>query len=151
MGAQHQVRRVVVLVEERPDGAALHGLDGVDRAEHLPSEGMPRPQRLVGERDHPVITLVLGEVQLLEDDLAFGLHVDGVERRLGEHLAQEVEPDRGRGSRHPRVERGVLVGGVGVQLAADGLDGLGELTAAVMIGALEQEVLEEVRGTREGV
>ena len=47
--------------------------------------------------------------------------------------------------RQPGVEGGVLPGGEGVHLAADRVDGLGDLARRAALGALEQQVLEEVR------
>ncbi len=143
---QDQVGRVVVLLEEAGDGGAVHGVDRLERAEHLAPQRVIAPQRLVRQRQHAVVALVLGLVELLEDDLALALHVVDVERRGGDHVGEQVEPHLGGGGRHPGVEGGVLVGGVGVELAAHRLDRLGDLAAGVAGGALEQQVLEEVRG-----
>ena len=52
-------------------------------------------------------------------------------------------------STHPGVEAGVLLGRVGVEIAADRLDGRRDLLGRAPAGALEQQVLQEVRGAGE--
>ena len=74
---------------------------------------------------------VLGRVEvhedLLDDHLPLRLDLGGPQRRLGEHVAEDVEPDVEPRVGQPGVVRGVLPRGEGVHLAADGVDGLGDL------------------------
>ena len=68
-----------------------HGLDGVDGSRHLAAEGVIGEERLVAERVHPLLRLVLLERDLLEDDLPLGVDVGGAERGRGEHVAEHVD------------------------------------------------------------
>ena len=80
----------------------------VDRAEHLAAERVVGEQRLVDERVHPVVGLVLGQEDLLEDHLALGVDLVGPERGIGDDVGEQVEPDRQLLCRQPRVVGGVL-------------------------------------------
>ena len=70
---------------------AAHAVDRLGRAEHLATERVVGPQRLVGQGVHPVLGLVLGQGELLEDHLALGLDLVGPERRRGDDVGQQVE------------------------------------------------------------
>ena len=58
-------------------------------------------------------------------------------------------PTSSRACGQPGVVRRVLPRREGVHLAADGVDGLGDLARRALLGALEQQVLQEVRGARQ--
>ena len=68
-------------------------------------------------------------------------------RRAGRHMMSErmSRPKREVLGQQPDVEGGVLLGGEGVEVAADLVDRLGDGRGRSVGGALEQQVLEEVR------
>jgi len=67
-----------------------------------------------------------------------------VEHRIGEHLHGIPPVPGGKGG----VVHRVLVGGVGIDLAAHGLDGSGHLARGAGGGALEDHVLDEMGDAR---
>lgn len=139
VAAVEEVRDLVA--GERPDGL----LGAEDRA----------AERAVAE-DHPgeevvddVARVVLGHRHLFQDDAAFGLDVVRADQRAGEHVADHVDGQRQVGVEHPRVVAGVLLRGEGVHLAADRVQGGRDVQRAAPLGALEEQVLQVVRGAVE--
>ena len=90
----------------------------------------------------PSSSMVL--VHLLEDDAA--LDVDVGEATAAEDLAEQLEPAEQRlGVQRDLVER-VVAAGLGVERAAERLDGVVERVGVGQpLGAAKQHVLEEVR------
>ena len=108
-----------------------------------------RPERVAAEDglaehvEHRVLRVVLVHRDLLEHDLALGVHV--LERRTPDHVGHHVEGGRQVLVEHARVDRGALLVGAGVELGAHAVEELVDLGGRVAIGAAEQQVLEEVR------
>ena len=115
----------------------------------VPAIGRPSgesPQACVGEQVvHDVVGVVVVHRDLVEDHVALGLDVLGGEQRAGDHVAEHVDGQRQVLVEDPRVEAGVLLGGEGVELAADRVEGDRDVQRRALRGALEQQVLEEVR------
>ena len=107
------------------------------------------PQRVVAEDglaehvEDRVLRVVLVHRDLLEHDLALG--VDVAERRPPDHVGHHVERARQVRVEHPRVDGGRLLVGAGVELGAPAVEQPVDLDRRVAVGALEQQVLEEVR------
>ena len=59
--------------------------------------------------------------------------------------ASMIDGERNVGLQHARMEGGLLAAGIGVEIAADGFDLLGDVARAARFGALERHVLEHVR------
>ena len=90
---------------------------------------------------------VIGGVgQLGDDDAALGLDVGGLQEGGGHHVGEHVEGLHAVRGEHAGVVGGVLLGGGGVGLPADHVEGLGDLVGIPRGGALEQQVLQEVGG-----
>ena len=142
----HHRRRAVAGLEVRPDLLRRHLGDRAALAEHLPPQRVVREERLVEDLVHQVGRLVLVHVDLFEDDLALGLDLVRAERRRPHDVAEDVEAQLEVLVDQAGVEGRVLLGGEGVHVAADRVDGLGDVAGAAGVGALEQQVLEEVRG-----
>jgi hypothetical protein len=129
--------------------ASISSRSRTSTVSRLPSTS--RPERVAGEDrlGQQGVDVVLGHVQahqdLFEDHLALGVDLVGPEGRLGEDVAQDVEAHVDPVGGQPGVVRGVLPGGEGVHLAAHHVDRLGDLAGDCAGGALEQQVLEEVR------
>ena len=142
------VRGVVVLRVVLDDRLARHRGDRLGRPEHRTAERVVGEDRLREQVVEQLVGRVVAHVDLFEDHLALGVHLLGVDGRrpddVGEDVERELEPVVG----DPHVERGVLVARERVHLAADRLDGLGDLERGAGRRALEEQVLEEV--TRAG-
>ena len=132
----------------------MEGGDRVDRrvADHRRAADDRPPQRVAAEDglaehvEHRVLRVVLVHRDLLEHDLALGVHV--VERRPPHHVGDHVERARQVLVEHPRVDRRGLLVGAGVELGAHAVEQLVDLRRGVAVGAAEQQVLEEVREPR---
>ena len=89
--------------------------------------------------------------QLVEDDVPLHLDVIAVERGVHDDIGQEVDGHRQLAGGDPGVEGRGLPPGEGVHVAADPVDGLGDLQSRPVGRALEEEMLQEVRRPGEGV
>jgi len=91
---------------------------------------------------------VLGAVHihldLFEDDLLFLLDVRRGKERAEDQVGDDVEGDGQVLVEDLGVEAGELFGGEGVEHAADGVHGAGDLLGGAALGALEDHVLEEM-------
>jgi hypothetical protein len=99
---------------------------------------------------HDVVGVVVVHRDLVEDHVTLGLDVLGREQRRGDHVAEDVHGQRQVVIEDPRVEAGVLLGGEGVELAADRVERDRDVERRPLTGALEQQVLEEVRTAVQG-
>ncbi|GIU90805.1 MAG: hypothetical protein KatS3mg010_1904 [Acidimicrobiia bacterium] len=141
---EHDVRRPVVRPVVPDDRVAGHRRDALVRTDHLSPERVVREERTVEHVVHEVVGRVVAHGDLLEDHLALRLDLVGAQRRAPQHVGEDVERELQVLVGDAHVEHRVLVRGEGVHLAADGLDGRRELPSAAFLGALEQQVLEEV-------
>ena len=97
---------------------------------------------------HLVRGLVLVHGDLLDHHLALGVdvRVAGAQHHVLQHVERAVEV----AVQKPRVDRRGLLARAGVDLGAHRVEGLVDLQRAEPVGALEQQVLEEVREPRLG-
>ena len=95
---------------------------------------------------HELLRRVLVHRDLLEHDLALGLELG--ERRREDHVAHHVDGGHEMVVGDARVDERVLARRRGVQLAAEAVEDLRDLERAVPAGALEEQVLDEVRHAR---
>ena len=105
--------------------------------------GWSRKDRVAEHVEDLLLGIVLVHRDLLEDHRALG--VDLLERRPEDHVGDHVERLRQVLVDHPRVDRGGLLAGAGVQLGAHPVEDLVDLERRVLRAALEQQVLEQVR------
>ena len=90
--------------------------------------------------------LVVGAVDLLDHDAALAVELLGVEPRAPDEVGQQVDRRRRRLGADGDVEGDEVVARVGVEHAAEALGGLVDVAVGrVLLAALEDEVLEEVR------
>ncbi|MPM13198.1 hypothetical protein SDC9_59553 [bioreactor metagenome] len=122
----------------RPD--TLHGPD--DRLRQAAAPVQSPGGQVVGD----VAGVVIAHRDLLEHDGALRGEMLGPDQRVREHVRHHPDRPVGLLGEQPGVEAGVLLGGVRVEITADPLDGGGDLLGAEPRGALEQDVLEHVRG-----
>ena len=142
----HQVARVVVL--PLPPGQPLpgHPLQGGLPAQDGPGQGGAPVDGGGQPLAHQVLGGVLVHADLLQDDPPLQLHVPLVEPGVEQHIGQNVQPLVQVPVQGAAVEAGVLLGGVGVELPADGVHVPGQLARRAAGGPLEQHVLDEVGG-----
>ena len=139
------VRRGVVPLVEPPDLVARHRRDRRLRTRDGPAQrrvavGLAREQVV-----HHVVGVVVVHGDLVEDHVTLGLDVLGRDRRGGDHVAEHVDGQRQVLVEHPGVEAGVLLRGEGVELPAHRVERHRDVQRRALRGALEQQVLEEVR------
>ena len=145
-GGHDQVVRRVACVVVRGDVG--HG----NRRDHLGAADDRPPQRVLAEdrRGQHVMHLVRGLVLVHRDLLDHHLAL-GVDLRIGRpqhHVLDHVEGLLEMAVEEARVDRRGLLAGARVHLRAHRVEGLVDLQRAEPVGALEQQVLEEVREPR---
>ncbi len=134
---------------ERMQLRTRHGLDRLDTADHRTSH------RVIAEhgREEHVAEAVLGIVvthgDLFEDDVALHFDILGGTTPPQHDIGHQIDRELQVGVEHMRVVTGVLARGERVQLTADGIDSLRDVDRAARRGGLEQQVLQEVGGTRD--
>ncbi len=93
----------------------------------------------------PVLGVLLGLGQLLEDHPALQVDLVGPHGGAQHQVAQQVEGEAGVGGGDPDLHGGALAVGDRVEVAAPLVDGLGHLGGRPAVAALAEQVLEEVR------
>ncbi len=98
------------------------------------------------------VVVVVAHGDLAQDDVAFARDLVGGQRAVQRHVGEQIDGDIEVGGGQVDVIDGAVVGGVGVDRAAVGLDGGGDLAAGAALRALEEQVLEVVgkAGAEEG-
>ena len=145
---EHQIRPGVTGV------VVGHDLGDGDRADHLRVAQHPAPQRVVAMdcgRQHvvdPLLGLVLVHGDFLKHHLALRIDLVLGQRRAKEHLGEQVEGLFRVLVQKARVQLGGLLAGRRVGCGAHAVEQLRDLDRRVPLGALEQQVLEEVRDAR---
>jgi len=99
--------------------------------------------RLLDQVVHELLRLVLVHRDFFEHDLALGVELR--EGRCEDHLSHHVERRLELVVRYARIDDRVLARGRRVQLPAERVEDLGDLLGRVRGGALEEQVLDEVR------
>jgi hypothetical protein len=134
-----------VPVAEAREVRAAEAPDALLRAEDRARRRVPAEQELVGDIGGARLGAVGRGVDLLDHDAALLADLvlgKGRPRERLPHEREEVAPGAGRPL---GVVRDGLVRGLGVRLAAQGLDGDVPVPVGAGLGALEAHVLEEVR------
>src|SRR3954451_23391611 len=145
----HDVRRLVVVGVVRGDLVAGDGLDGGLAPRDLTTEGVAREQRAGEHVVDEVVGRVVAHPDLLEDHLALRFDLVGAQRGRPHDVGEDVEREREVPVGHAHVVRGDLLAGERVHVAPARLDGFGDLRRVARLGALEQQVLEEVARARD--
>ena len=142
---QHQFGRAIVGGKPR-----LQVVDGDSADRRLASEHGPA-KRLFGKSgflqmvENDVRWRVARLGQFLHDDLLLELEVPGLEMRPADEVGQQVHSKRKVRRKQGRVEGGQLAVGRGVEIAADILDRLADLSCRAAARALEHHMLEQMR------
>ncbi len=142
-GHDHPARAVVRLHEIMQVGLRER-VDPFDRTQDR------APERLtaIGLGLQPVEDHVVGRVERLadlrQDHAALGLDLGILEQRVEQDVGDHLHREGHVGAQYAGVVGGGLAAGVGVDVAADVLDLLGDAARGPGAGALERHVLEKV-------
>ena len=96
---------------------------------------------------HQILRRILVHTDLFHNDATLQIHVLGTEGRVQHHVAQQLGGLLHVGVQRTGVVAGVLLGGKGVHLTADGIEILCQVGSGAAFGALEHHVLDVVRDT----
>ncbi|MNE29304.1 hypothetical protein D3C80_1227800 [compost metagenome] len=99
--------------------------------------------------------MVVGGVEglgdLLGHDVLFADDLGRIERRAEDEVGDDLHGQRQRAVQGPDLEAGALIAGGGVDRAAFGLDPLDDVARAHVAGALEHQMLQQVRPAGAGL
>src|SRR6185437_8217179 len=137
--------RAIAAVEIAVDRRPVEGPDAFPRAEDRPADRLIRPSGRGEEIEHQVVGRVVDRPDLLDDDILFPFELVGIERAVGEEVADHVERESGVAPQNPSEVARPLDPGLRVEVAPDILDRLRDLAGASPAGALERHVLDEMR------
>ena len=150
--ADDEVRHAVVRVCVLEDVVARQLRHRRQRAGDVAAQRVARPDQLLEQVLHVLLRLVLVHLQLLEDHRPFALDVRRLELRVRHDVEQHIEPELHVLGRYARPVRGQLLVGGCVDEPADSLDRVGDLLRCRPApGALEKEVLDEMRNAGESI
>ena len=135
----------VVAVHVAGELAALHAADAGLGAEHRAAHRLAGEGGFLEMVEDDVVRRVVGLADLLQDHAALALQLVGGEGAVGQDVADDVGAEGEVLLQQLDVVGGLLARGVGVDVAADILDRLGDLGRGAPLGALEGHVLEEMR------
>ena len=109
------------------------------------------PHRLVGKGalleiiEDDIVGRVVGLPDLLQNDGPFAFEFGRIEGRVQQDIRENVECERQILLQDLRVIRRAFARGIGIEVAPDGLDLLGDRAGAAPLGALERHVFEKMR------
>ena len=132
--------RAAVIGQQRPPGDRGNHLGAAD---HRPAERVRAEDRLGGQVVDHVLRIVLDHRDLFEHDLS--LRVDVGQGGLEDHVRHHVERNVDVVVGHAGVDDGGLARRGRIELATHRVEQLGDLDRVVALGALEEQMLDEVR------
>ncbi len=128
------------------DGLARELADDLRAAQHRTAHRLVGKRALLEIIEDDVVGRVVCLADLLQDHRALALELGRVEARIHQDVGEDVERERHILLQHLGVIGRALARGIGVEVAADRLDLLGDGAGAAPLGALERHVLEEMGG-----
>ncbi len=150
-GGDHHRAGSVVLGEERPHVVGGDGLHVFAVAGRVAAQRVALEQR----GSEPAMSDVVGRVvvhgQFLQDDLALTVHIVVAQRRPDEHVTEQLDAELVMPCRQPAVVRGVLLGRECIEVATAAVDTASQLLRTAGVGALEQQMFQEVADPAEVV
>ena len=141
-GGHHHARGTVVGAHVLDDGVAPHVAHGVRRTENGTPQGLAGKGGLLEMVEHHVVGGVVGLVDFLENDRALARQLVGRQDRVLHDVGDDVHAQRQVLLENLGVIGGVFARGIGVEVAADGFDFLGNGDGTAPFRALEDHVLE---------
>ena len=94
---------------------------------------------------HQVVGIVLIHLDLFQDDATLAHDLVGVEDRMQDHVAQNIDRERQMLVQDLDVEADRLFAGKGVHVAADGIHLAGDIFGGAVGCPLEHHVLDKMR------
>ncbi len=91
-----------------------------------------------------IVWAVVVHRQLFENDLALHIDVFGPQRRVAQHVTENLTAERHPVGREPAVVRRGLLGGERIHVTTNPVDRAGDVLGRTGVGALEEQVLQEV-------
>ena len=120
---------------------------GLSSAENRQADGVIGPQRV---REH-LVDLIVGRVfhprDLFDDDLTLTFAGIVFQKRLGDHVREDLDGQRNVLVHQTCVVAGVFLAREGVEFGAEAIERLGDLRSISRWCALEHHVFHEVRHT----
>src|SRR5712692_441456 len=140
----HHASWRVFLLEVADNGRAIEPLHDLATPEDGPPQGMAGPHPRGKEIVDQIIRGVLDHLHLLEHHRLLALDVLRRETGPQQHVGQEIRGQLEVLVEHADVEARVFLGREGVQLAAHGIDGAGDVLGRAILGTFEHEMLDQV-------
>jgi hypothetical protein len=144
-GGHQHVGSAIVTRQISLDARRIERAHGLRRAENGTAN------RLIGKRgrlqavEHQIVRRIFGSADFLHNDVLLAPQFLWIESRLGQDVRQHVERQRHIGLKHSGIIGGTLHAGHGIEIAADRLDGFGDLAGGAPLGALERHMFEQMR------
>ena len=129
-GRHHHVGRGIVAAHVAGQHRPRHRADALLGAQHRPADRLVGIGVLLEMVEDDVVRRVVRLADLLQDHAALALQFLRLEGGVGQDVADDVGGERGVLLQHLDVVGGLLARGVGVDVAADRLDLLGDLRGA---------------------
>ena len=120
--------------------------DDLGPAQHRPAHRLVGIGAFLEIIEDDVVGRVVGLADLLQDHRALALELLRIEGRVLQNIGEDVEGERQILLEHLGVICRAFARGVGVEVAADGLDLFGDRARAAPLGAFERHMLEKMRG-----
>ena len=139
----HLVRRVATAGEGTQFLGGERG-EALLRAEYVTTDGVGGEEHLLEIVIYQFGGGVVVTAYLVKDDFHLLFHLAGGELRREEHIGKEFEGAGGVLHGECGVDEGLLLCGVCIELAADGLETADDMPAAAAGCALEEHVLHEM-------
>ena len=109
------------------DRVAVEAADRLAGAKDRPPDRLPCPRRGAEMIEHEVVGGIVDRADLLDDDVLLAFEFFAIEPAVAIDLGQQVEREAAVLLEHMREIAGLLDAGLGVEVAADVLDRLGDL------------------------
>src|SRR6516165_11178034 len=143
----HHVGAPIVAAEIGGEPRAVERAHGCRRAEDGPTDRLVSESGLLQLVPDEIVRRILGGTDLLHDHVLLAPQLLGIERWIGEDVGQHVKRKRHVSPQNARVVGGCLNRGCRVEVAADRLDLLRDLTGGAPRSSLERHMLEQMRDT----
>ena len=141
---EDEAARGVMAMHIAADGLAREAADDLGLAQHRPAHGLVGKGGRLEMIEDDVVGRVLGLADLLQHHGALARQLLGIEGRVLQDVADDVDGERQIGRQDLGVIGRLLAGGIGVEMAAHRLDLLGDGAGRAALGALEGHMLQQM-------
>ena len=106
---------------------------------------MAGPEAQVEQVVNKIVRGIFGLRDLLEHDLTLAVDLFGVKARFEEQVGEQVNRHHQVLAQNLGVIAGILLAGEGVEHTSDRVHLLGDLRGGALLGALEEQMFDEMR------